>query len=431
MEGDAAGPTPPRRGETLLATLKRYSRLWGFGLFLLFVVVLFRAIVLPFIFATILAYLLAPVIRRLEPRMGRPGSVILVYLVILALLAVFFGLLLPAVLHDFGRLREAAPNLVQRANEEWLPRASEFVEATVPVLADPPPLESAPVSEVVATPLGDGSWRVDLETARFSITETGEGTWRVGPPDDDPDSVADGIRHLLAAESGRITTLLGSALQHFVAGVASFLTKFVITFMIAAFILVDLEKVNGFIRSLVPVHYRDAFDEIMRGMDKGLAGVIRGQLLICLVNGVLTFFGLVLFGIKYSFLLALIAGVFSLIPIFGTIISSIPIVVIALVSDDAGAFSPDAVTSALSILAWIIGIHLLEGNFLNPKIIGDSAQIHPVVVVFALLAGEHVYGLVGALLAVPTVSMVQTIFLFARRRAMARRESSSATDDPP
>jgi predicted PurR-regulated permease PerM len=148
-------------------------------------------------------------------------------------------------------------------------------------------------------------------------------------------------------------------------------------------------------------------------MDQGLAGVLRGQLVICLVNGALTWVGLVLFDIKYSLLLAVFAAVLSLIPIFGTIVSSIPIVLIALVSDASG-FS---LGPALAMLAWIAGIHLLEANVLNPKIIGDSAHMHPVVVVFALLAGEHTFGLVGALLAVPVASMVQTAFLFARRRS--------------
>ena len=63
------------------------------------------------------------------------------------------------------------------------------------------------------------------------------------------------------------------------------------------------------------------------------------------------------------------------------------------------------------MLAWIIGIHLVEANFLNPKIMGDAAKIHPVLVVFALIAGEHSYGLVGALFAVPVASIIQTIFV--------------------
>ena len=91
---------------------------------------------------------------------------------------------------------------------------------------------------------------------------------------------------------------------------------------------------------------------------------------------IVAFIGLVIFDIKYSFLLALLAGVFSLIPIFGTIISSIPIVIIALVSDEQGL----AMGTALAIVGWIAGIHLLEANVLNPKIIGSAAKIHPVLV---------------------------------------------------
>ena len=63
------------------------------------------------------------------------------------------------------------------------------------------------------------------------------------------------------------------------------------------------------------------------------------------------------------------------------------------------------------MLAWIVGIHQLEANFLNPKIIGDAAKIHPVLVVFSLVVGEHLFKLPGALLAVPCLSIAQTLFL--------------------
>jgi predicted PurR-regulated permease PerM len=162
-------------------------------------------------------------------------------------------------------------------------------------------------------------------------------------------------------------------------------------------------------------------------LDVGLAGVIRGQLLICLVNGVLTYIGLLIFNIKYSFLLAVIAAAFSLVPIFGTIISSIPIILIALVSNEDGlSFGPP-----LLMLAWIAGIHLLEANVFNPKIIGDAAHMHPVVVIFALLAGEHMYGLTGALLAAPVASMLQTLFLFAFRHSRWHHGPSAAGDVVP
>ena len=129
----------------------------------------------------------------------------------------------------------------------------------------------------------------------------------------------------------------------------------------------------------------------------------------------MTYIGLLIFHVKYPLLLAGIAATMSLIPIFGSILSSVPIVAIGLIS--SGTFD---LKQGLFVLGWIIGIHLVEANFLNPKIMGDAAKIHPVLVVFALIAGEHSYGLVGALFAVPVASMIQTIFVYYRRRGFSR-----------
>ena len=184
--------------------------------------------------------------------------------------------------------------------------------------------------------------------------------------------------------------------------------------MIAAFILLDLEKIHGFARGLFPADYRADYDVIVAGIDRGLSGVIRGQLLICLVNGVLTYIGLLIFGVKYG---AHPRGGrrgaepdpdLRIDPV-----STVPIVLAALVSADAGIDVP----RAIFITLWIIGIHFLEANFLNPKIIGTAAKIHPVLVIFALVLGEHSYGLVGALLAVPVASIVQVLFLYFRKKA--------------
>jgi predicted PurR-regulated permease PerM len=143
----------------------------------------------------------------------------------------------------------------------------------------------------------------------------------------------------------------------------------------------------------------------MRRLDRGLAGVVRGQLLICLVNGILSAIGFWIFELKYWPILAVIAGIMSIIPIFGSILSSIPAVAIGLTQGFG---------TALGVLVWIVAIHQLEANFLNPKIIGDSAHIHPVLVVFALLLGEHFFEITGALLAVPALAIAQTVFLHFR-----------------
>ena len=191
--------------------------------------------------------------------------------------------------------------------------------------------------------------------------------------------------------------------------------------MVAAFILVDLDRIQGFLRSLVPEQYQLDYDRIATGIDRGLSGVIRGQIVICAINGALTYLGLWLFHVKYPLLLAGIAAAMSLMPIFGSILSSVPIVAIALIS--SGTFD---LRQGLFVLVWIIGIHLVEANLLNPKIMGDAAKIHPVLVVFALIAGEHSYGLVGALFAVPVASIIQTIFSYYRRRPR-----SPAAPTPP
>ena len=171
--------------------------------------------------------------------------------------------------------------------------------------------------------------------------------------------------------------------QKFIAAVVTGIGRLFLVLMVAAFILVDLTRIQGFLRSLVPEQYQGDYDQIVEGIDRGLSGVIRGQLLICLINGVLTYIGLLIFKVKYALLLAASPRLMSLVPIFGSILSSIPIVAIALVS--SGSFDLE---QGVAVLAWIIGIHLVEANFLNPKIMGDAAKIHPVLVVFALHRGR-------------------------------------------
>jgi predicted PurR-regulated permease PerM len=80
---------------------------------------------------------------------------------------------------------------------------------------------------------------------------------------------------------------------------------------------------------------------------------------------------------------------------------------------------------------WIVGIHFIEANLLNPKIIGTAAKIHPVLVIFSLILGEHSYGLVGALLAVPVLSTIQVVFVFLYRKAWKDLPRRGGADSGP
>jgi predicted PurR-regulated permease PerM len=193
-----------------------------------------------------------------------------------------------------------------------------------------------------------------------------------------------------------------------VTGVLKGIFTLFLMLMVAAFLSIDAVGIRVYFRSLVPPEWGADASVLVRRIDRSLAGVVRGQVTICTVNGVLTFAGLLLFGVKFAFLLATVATFFSLIPIFGTIISSVPIVIMALAQ---------SCRAGLGMLFWIIGIHALEAYFLNPKIMGTAARMHPVVVVFALIAGERTYGLLGALFAVPVAAVLVACFEFWRRKA--------------
>jgi predicted PurR-regulated permease PerM len=437
-------PAPP--ATRTLAWLRQFAKLWGFALFCLLVVYIFRAVALPFLFAILVAYILAPLVNRFSRvRVGgrpfpRALAVIVLYLNIIAALSLFIGYFIPKLSGDFARLFREAPQLFARVNREWLPRVGAWVDthlgeeagsgeaADSSELSPParlPGMSGGPRRTIFVEPTGDGRYRVDLDTMALEIRPEPGGKYVIAPPrpeETEPLSGGKWERSIKKWLTERLKSTEGESRraleygQRFVAAVVSGIGRLFLVLMVAAFILVDLERIEGFMRSLVPEQYQPDYDRIIVGIDRGLSGVIRGQLVICFINGVLTYIGLILFHVKYPLLLAGIASMMSLIPIFGSILSSVPIVVIALIS--SGNFD---LKQGLFVLAWIIGIHLVEANFLNPKIMGDAAKIHPVLVVFALIAGEHSYGLVGALFAVPVASIIQTVFVYYRRRRTARQ----------
>jgi predicted PurR-regulated permease PerM len=413
---------------------RRFAKLWGFALFVVFLAWFFREVLLPFMFAVVVAYILAPAVDRLSRvRLGsrtvpRGAAVLLCYVVVLGLIALFFTAFLPRLSADAARLGREGPKLWQRVNDEWAPQAARWLEKRFPsvvekaeaepevdaIPGEPPP---PPGTVLVLTPLPSGDYAVTLPPTGVEIERKDDRRLVVRSPEESPPRrLEDVLRARLAKLVAGLESQAGDLFrlgQALVTGLLSFLMKLVLVLVVAAFILIDMSRIHAFARGLIPSKYRGEYDVIVAGIDRGMSGVIRGQLVICLVNAVLTYVGLLVFDVKYSFLLAVVAGVMSLIPIFGSILSTIPIVAFAMVSSETGV----DVLRGVFMLLWILGIHFIEANFLNPKIIGTAAKMHPVVVIFSLIAGESTYGLVGALFAVPVASIIQTLFVYFRRRA--------------
>jgi len=414
--------------------LRLFVRRWGFPLFVLLVIFLGREVLLPFVFAGLIAYILAPVVHRMADRpdgtrrMPRGLAIIICYLVFISLVAGFLLLLVPRLSSDVARLGKEAPGLYKRINEEWTPQAARYLEDRFPSLAQVKPTVEDPSSLVpdvplppgtafTATPLPDGRFAMQLTPSGIDVKLLPDGSYHIQANEArlEPATLEDKLRTFVKKSLVGLQSKLNDLVrlgQSVIAGFIRGIFLFFFTLMIGAFLLIDLEKVHLFLRSLFPTNVRDDYDVIIAGIDRGLSGVIRGQLLICVINGALTYVGLLVFDVKYGLILSVVAGLMSLIPIFGSILSSLPIVLVALVSGPEGI----DVFRGVAMTLWIIGIHFIEANLLNPKIIGTAAKIHPVLVIFSLFLGEHAYGLVGALLAVPVLSAISVVFMYLYRK---------------
>jgi predicted PurR-regulated permease PerM len=370
-------------------------------------------VMLPFVLAVVIAYVLTPLVALAEKRrLPRPVAVLLVYAVVLGSIGGFARGVAPRIALEFRNLRGELPALAEEAKQRWVPAITERLRilgfAPPPAPPEVPP-EPAATSAFVARPQPDGSLAIDVGTG-VAVTETKNG-WLVEPAHEKKGEPFDPNR-LMAEAVGKSFTYaqensleIARAVRDLIVGMSRIIFVFFITLMLAAYMMLTRERIVGFFRSLVRPSGRAGFDQLLRRMDRGLSGVVRGQLVICAINGVLSAIGFAIVGLKYWPVMALLAAVFSLIPIFGSIASAVPAVAIGLTQ---------GLGTATFVLFWIVGIHQLEANVLNPKIMGDAAKIHPVLVIFALLAGEHFFHVVGALLAVPVMSIAQSVFLHLR-----------------
>ena len=423
------------------AAIKQNSRYLVMVLLLLLVVAafyFFRAVMLPFAVSALFAYLIAPVINRIAATrvanrtLHRGFAILIVYAIATGGLVLGGFYFVPKLTSEVNRLVKDLPVILHEMEQNWvvpldrkvnvwlsgffpLPIAEEIevggggadapngAEAQVP----PEPTEK----DVVVRLVEDYTYIVQrVDDNRFEVIPKRRSTSQKREQKKNWDfnrQISHGFGQFRTHFENNILELLQVSRKYVQSVVGSLFTTFVVL-MVSAFILVDPRRIHQFMCSCVPAHRQATFEALIARLDRGLAGGVRGQLLICLLTGSLTGIGIAVIGVPFVFTLTLIATLFSLIPIFGVLISTLPIMLMAL--------TVSLSTAGLAV-GWILVVHFFEGNFLNPKIMGDSSHIHPVLIVFALVAGEYVGGILGALLAVPIFSLVQNSFLFLKALA--------------
>lgn len=359
--------------------IKKYL-LIAFAIIIAYVLYKIFNFMAPFIICALLIYLLAPVVNFISnyPIKGknipRGLSVIIIYLVFFGLLTLICMIIFPLLYSEGIKIASDLPK-----------QLNHFKNESLPVL------------------LANFQKQLDIYGIDVDIQ----------------DKLDQAIESVLASGQGYIEEI-PKFVQDFIGGFFSALTSFIVVFIFTAFILIDLPNIRDTFISFVPPEYKPGLLDLGNSINRDLNGAIRGQLVICVINGILTTFGLIILKVKYPFIIGLIAGVFSLIPVFGTIFSTIPAILVS---------ATQSWLIALEVLILILIIHLIEANLLNPKIMGTSVELHPAIIIFSIFAGEHLFGIPGLLLAVPVVAIVRSIIKYIYIRYFT--ENNTNTDIIP
>jgi predicted PurR-regulated permease PerM len=322
------------------------------GYLMLRLVVYVNPVVPPLLIAVAVVYLLNPLVSALERRgVARLAGAGIVYVLFLCIVALVVSLLVPLVTRQVSSVIDHFPDY-----------------------------------------LADGQALVRDVAARFGQ----EPNFRL-----DADHVRD---WLSAGENRQAVTRYLTGLRSVTNSVISGLIIIVLGPVMAFYLLVDLPRLNRGAMALVPPGRREEIRGLMDRIGQAVGGFFRGQLLVALFVGVASSIGLWAIGLPFWLLVGMVAGIFNLVPLVGPFIGGGLAVVIALVSGQP----LKAVWAALVLLV----VQQIDNHLISPNVMGRTVQLHPVVVMLALLVGASFAGLFGMLVIVPLVAVVKIVFLF-------------------
>ncbi|MCL4352808.1 MAG: AI-2E family transporter, partial [Firmicutes bacterium] len=324
-------------------------KLYRWGLLAIFVIgslgVVFaaRMILLPFVLAIILVYLLAPLVELIvKYRIHRVVAILLAYALVSLILVATVVYMLPLWMQELVKMIHIIPGMTKQIQLSWNYWLGRFHQAPIP------------------------------GTVRRAIDEAGI-HWE---------------NKLFSLTRQFVVTIFG---------VLPGILSVIISPILAFYLLKDLERIRKRFWQVIPISWHPSVYVLALDVDRALNGFIRGQLLVALLVGTLSGLWVAFLGIPLAFLIGVIAGVTDVIPYVGPIAGAIPAVMLGM--------ERSPIIAGMAILGFV-AIHQLEGAVIGPKIMGDYVGLHPLVVIFAILAGGEMGGLVGLLLAVPSAAVI-------------------------
>lgn len=307
-----------------------------------------RGVLPPFIYALIIVYLLRPAVAFMVGKnVPRVLAVSLVYFLVAVLLTVAFMFLLPLVIVQVRELVTHFPKYLEVGLDYFSQARIAYYKVKIPKSIEP-----------ILADLG-----VHIRSQFLYIFSGLPGT---------------------------------------TAGVFGGLLNLVLAPIIAFYILKDTPAIKETLVNLFPAHYRHEILHVLKEIDAAVGGFLRGQILVSLVVGSSIGIFLLVIGVKYAVLLGILAGVLNVIPYFGPVVGGGVAAMVALFE------SPRL---ALIVVIGMIVIQQIDSAIISPVIMRHAVDLHPVVIIFALLVGGTLFGFLGLLLAIPFAALAKALLL--------------------
>jgi predicted PurR-regulated permease PerM len=320
---------------------------------------LLAPVMMPFVVAAMLAYLGDPLADRLQRLgMGRTLAVSIVFIVLLLVTVGALILLVPLISRQIDNLVENMPRYVDWARNTALP----WVQA-----------------------------KLHLDPSAF-----------------DTDRLIQQIKDHLGSIGNAASVVLGKISRSSV-GVILWLTNLVLIPVVAFYLLRDWDRMVAWIDRILPRSIEPTIAYLAREADSVLGAFVRGQLLVMLALGIFYGGALTLMGLSVGPLIGMIAGLLSFVPYLGFIVGFGSALIAALVQ--YGDWTHVVIVGVI----FLVG-QLLEGYVLVPQLVGDKIGLHPVAVIFAVLAGGYLFGFLGVLLALPAASVILVLLRYLTER---------------
>ena len=359
-----------------LPKLSREQLLWiMFALLATGVLIWLLAPVLtPFMISALLAYMADPVVTRLERRMRRDVAVSLVFVLVFALLTLTLLLILPVLIRETVDLFNRLPAYFEQLQERLQPLVEQYLGRELDLAA----LDAVRLREI-------------LEENMANLAAAGRATWGY-----------------LSESGGRFVI---------------WITGLFLVPLVTFYMMRDWHRLLDALRDMLPRNIEPTVVDLTRDCDEALGGFLRGQLLVMLGQGTIYAIGLWLIGLNNGIAIGMIAGLVSFVPYLGAITGVLLAMVTAIIQNFDTWF-------LLSVAVVFTVGQLVESFLLTPKLIGDRIGMHPVLVVFTVLAGGQLFGFIGVLLALP-VAAAGTVLVryfyrgYKRSRIYAEQQNGS------